>query len=431
MEAAYHVNQIIWAKINGYPWWPAYVNSASDADKYEVVFFGDFSRAILNSSKLKEFEGIAHKIDGKNKTLDAAVRSVERVLAGEATIMEEWAKCNKAPSPKRKLSKRKSIKKADKGALENADELSLCLSQRSKTKYANFLSKMEADAKLELKRYASCNNKLTSSTYNHVLETQLFADDIACVEEQLEGLWMALRGDDFEPDACLASLTELQAKIKACDVRSVFASSIGSLLTSCTNVCRLKASEAGHKRVLDALKAIVREVCEFVIRDGFLMESKVSADYIDCSKRNSILNVFALDVYPSTPADNNNNKLAMDKRLTVDEECAHAADEEETRSPHDALDVDERVQFRVKKKLAKVMYGSAGKTKHNKKVWEELATRVEALVRKSSKALPQYKEKVVCLVKNLENSSAAVCGLMGKGKGANSLEEEVNLLSSN
>lgn len=432
MQATYQVNQTIWAKINGYPWWPAYVNSAAD-DKFEVVFFGDFSRAILHVSKLKDFGEIRHKVDGKNKTLDHAFRSVERVMSGESTIMEEWQKCNKAVTPKRKLSKRKSIKKGEKeDATENADDVSVCLSQRSKTKYQNFLSKMEADAKLELKRYHSVNNKITTSSYNHFIENQLFSDDILVIEEQLEGLWMALRNDEFDAELSFELLKEVHSKILLCDPKSVFKSSVGSLLTSCANVCRLKATEAGHRKVLDLLKPTVRDICEFIIKEGFLMENKVIDDYIDGSKRNSILNVFNLDIASAGRPDNNLNQ--MEKRATPEDSMFKVDEEEETRNPSQVVEVDERVQFRVKKKLAKVMYMNGAKGKLNKKSCEELATKVEKLVRKNAKGLGQYKERVVGLVKNLEKSSQAVCGLMQKSKrerGTSGLEEEVNNLSNN
>lgn len=206
METSYSVNQIVWAKINGYPWWPAYVNTTTESDRFEVVFFGDFSRALLSTNKIKDFGEISHRVDGKNKSLDAAVRSVQRVLDGESTIMEEWQRCNKSTPPKRKLSKKKSAKKAEKTGIDEADEVSLCLSQRSKTKYANFLNKMEADAKLELKRFHSMNNKLTTSSFNPFAESALFNDDIAGVEEQLESLWLALRGQSFDAERCTSTL---------------------------------------------------------------------------------------------------------------------------------------------------------------------------------------------------------------------------------
>lgn len=431
MEATYQVNQIIWAKINGYPWWPAYINAPSDDGQFEVVFFGDFSRAVLSASKIKIYDDIKHKIDGKNKTLDQACKSVERVMTGEATIMDEWQKCNKTTPPKRKLSKKKSIKKTDKDPVEAAEELSLCLSQRSKIKYQNFLTKIEAEVKPEIKRYHSVNNKITTSSYTHFIENQLFSDDIAVIEEQLEGLWLMLRSDTFDPEPVIESIKEIHNKISTCEPKAVFASSIGSLLTTCANVCRIKSSEPGHRQVLDNLKTTVREICEFIIKDGFLMENKVTDEYIDTSKRNSILNVFNLDICSANIPDNNLNQ--MDQKISP-EESMFKIEEEETRNPSDLIDVDERVQFRVKKKLAKVVYMNGAKGKMTKRNCEELATRVEELVRRGSKGLAQYKERVVALVKNLEKNNAAVNGLMMRAKrdkGLSSMEEEVNKLSNN
>ena len=43
MEDDYDLDEIVWAKVNGYPWWPAFVASKSGSNKYEVVFLSDLS----------------------------------------------------------------------------------------------------------------------------------------------------------------------------------------------------------------------------------------------------------------------------------------------------------------------------------------------------------------------------------------------------
>lgn len=431
MEATYQVNQIVWAKINGYPWWPAYVNNSAEEGHFEVVFFGDFSRAILASSKIKVFDDIKHKSDGKNKTLDQAFKSVERVMSGETTIMDEWQKSTKGIPPKQKLSKKKPVKKAEKSQAEPAEDLSLCLSHRSKTKYQNFLTKMDVEFKPELKRYHSVNNKITTSSYTHFIENQFFSDDISTIEEQLEGLWLMLRSDSFSSESCVESIKEISTKVLSSDPKAVFASSVGSLMTTCANVCRIKTSEPGYAQLLELLKATIREICEFIIKDGFLMENKVANEYIDSSKRNSILNVFNLDISSAPIPDNNLNQ--MDKRQSP-EESLFKIEDEETRSPNTVVEVDERIQFRVKKKLAKVIYTNGARGKMTKKSCEELATKIEELVRNNSKKITDYKEKVINLVKNLEKNTQAVNGLIQKGKrdkGHGSMEEEINNLSNN
>ena len=430
METAYQLNQIVWGKVNGYPWWPGFVSTVSDNDQYEVVFFGDFSRAILVLAKIKNFDGIRHKNDGKNKMLDRSFQSAERVVKGESTIMDEWEKCNKPTTPKRKLSRRKSIKKADKPTQDIADDISLCLSHRSKAKYQNFLNKVEKEVKPELKRYHSVNNKITTSSYTHFIENQIFGDEIVGIEEQLEALWLALRSENFVPEPVVETINEVKSKTLNSDPKAVFNSSIGSLLTTCANVCKLKSSEPGFKQLLDLLSPTVLEICEFIIKDGFLMENSVASEYIDRSKRDSILNGINLDICPARLPDN--NLIQMDKRKSADGSL-FKVEEEETRNPNEAVEVDERMRFRVKKKLAKVLYTNGAKGKFSKKSCEELATKIEEFVRNTVKALDEYKEQVVTLVKNLEKNGQAVNSLVQKAKkdkGISSMEEEITHLSS-
>ena len=54
MEQNQLVNEIIWAKLGGYPWWPGYIKSKLK-NKYEVCFFGDFTRAYLLPNKIRPF----------------------------------------------------------------------------------------------------------------------------------------------------------------------------------------------------------------------------------------------------------------------------------------------------------------------------------------------------------------------------------------
>ena len=50
----------MWAKIRGYPWWPATISNVEDADedniKYKVYFFEDTTYSILDETKIAKFE---------------------------------------------------------------------------------------------------------------------------------------------------------------------------------------------------------------------------------------------------------------------------------------------------------------------------------------------------------------------------------------
>ena len=53
---------MVWAKVTGYPWWPAQVaeRSLSELQKYhnkiKVFFFGDNSHAYLSAQKLLKYQ---------------------------------------------------------------------------------------------------------------------------------------------------------------------------------------------------------------------------------------------------------------------------------------------------------------------------------------------------------------------------------------
>ena len=50
------IDEIVWGKVNGYPWWPGYVYSKSVNEVYEILFFGSFDRSIIKRKKVKHFQ---------------------------------------------------------------------------------------------------------------------------------------------------------------------------------------------------------------------------------------------------------------------------------------------------------------------------------------------------------------------------------------
>lgn len=55
----YVVAEVVWAKIRGYPWWPAIVSQVQDDDlddiQFKVNFFGDTTHSFLDESKMVKF----------------------------------------------------------------------------------------------------------------------------------------------------------------------------------------------------------------------------------------------------------------------------------------------------------------------------------------------------------------------------------------
>lgn len=89
MSKSFEKDEIVWAKISGYPFWPAYIQSILGSNQYEVVFFGDFSRAHLQDSKIKRFTEHSERSDKKNKRLQNALRMAQRVHQGKSSILAE------------------------------------------------------------------------------------------------------------------------------------------------------------------------------------------------------------------------------------------------------------------------------------------------------------------------------------------------------
>ena len=63
---------IVWAKIDGFPWWPSYVEVKVNEEKYKVLFLGEKSYQTIKKEKLKEWNenylNFTEKIKKNKKT---------------------------------------------------------------------------------------------------------------------------------------------------------------------------------------------------------------------------------------------------------------------------------------------------------------------------------------------------------------------------
>ena len=72
------VGEVIWAKIRGYPWWPAQITGTNDDNarekKYSISFIGDHTHASLNKKFLEKFEkGLKLYSNTKKKNLSESI----------------------------------------------------------------------------------------------------------------------------------------------------------------------------------------------------------------------------------------------------------------------------------------------------------------------------------------------------------------------
>ena len=429
MESIFQQNQIVWAKINGYPWWPAYVKGSVKSNAYEVVFFGDFSRAILHTSKLRQFDELDAQANSKNKVLSVALRSAEKIISGESTILDEWNKIDKSALAKSQAPAKPTPKKPTKKSQSAQDNESLCLSNASRAKCQELDTKVESEEQTEFKCGNSVHNNITSSTYNHFMDNREPGDELAYIEERLEDLAAALRSDEYKSEAGVRTVHEVTGRATALEPKVVFASNVGVLMSNCITVCRARLPLRPYRLTLELLTDSLAKICDFLIKDGFLMEQQVRADYIDLSKRNSIITEYYPDL--TSPGLFEANISPVSKQR-VEPELALEVTLERAAERDASVEVEARVQFRVKRKLAKMLYREENKEKIKKKLCEELATQLESSIRSKARCIADYKEEVLALVKMLEKSrerfSDVVCGF-ANGKKIDAMINEINKLT--
>jgi hypothetical protein len=85
----YRPNDLVLGQLRGYPWWPGYVMQRESSGDYRVVFFGDFTYAVLNKKKIRPFTPPFRNFDKKNQKLTQAIRCAQRILKKETTVAYE------------------------------------------------------------------------------------------------------------------------------------------------------------------------------------------------------------------------------------------------------------------------------------------------------------------------------------------------------
>lgn len=106
----YEEEDIVFALVSGYPWWPGFVAEKCSKKTYKVTFFGDFSYSELGVKNIKPFSKGLKQADLTKKDLNEAICSAKRVKNGQSTIEEEHKRTQKGSKKSRKtkaISKKK------------------------------------------------------------------------------------------------------------------------------------------------------------------------------------------------------------------------------------------------------------------------------------------------------------------------------------
>lgn len=94
LDKGYKINQVIWGKVSGYPWWPGFIKSIKK-NTYEISFFGDFTRSYLKKSKIKKFNNESIHSKAYSTRLLESIDSAKKVNDGLSTLNEEILKVEK------------------------------------------------------------------------------------------------------------------------------------------------------------------------------------------------------------------------------------------------------------------------------------------------------------------------------------------------
>ena len=90
-SSPFHKDEIVWAKVEGHPWWPAVVaevqQGAPDEEMLVLVnFVGEQSHAKLPLKKVVKYSDLHEQMaKTKKKTLLQAITTADRIERGETT----------------------------------------------------------------------------------------------------------------------------------------------------------------------------------------------------------------------------------------------------------------------------------------------------------------------------------------------------------
>lgn len=137
----YQEEDIVFAMVTGYPWWPGFITERYSKKNYKVTFFGDFSYADLSVKQIKPFTRELKRADPNNRELTEAIQSAKRVFEGQTTIDEEHQRVKESLRKSRKTrpitKKKKGGRRQNKARKSGTQEVERTIRTRARRRLKN------------------------------------------------------------------------------------------------------------------------------------------------------------------------------------------------------------------------------------------------------------------------------------------------------
>lgn len=82
------IGDYVWGKVEGHPWWPGVIRSQRKKH-FEILFFGDFSKAFLEPKDLKPLTDENAEAFSRNPEVKLCLDQALLVQSGQTTIQKE------------------------------------------------------------------------------------------------------------------------------------------------------------------------------------------------------------------------------------------------------------------------------------------------------------------------------------------------------
>lgn len=281
---------------------------------------------------------------------------------------------------------------------------------------------------------ANFANNFSTSIFQKPSITKEDEIAVAKIEDQLQVILTLLCDSQPDLQQILGNLSSLMDDFTRTEpsYELLCAKKVGSSIALITSLCLEKAA---HSDVFHSAYSQIRELILKVKLGIFTRFFELKEDQFDelafSTNLESLLNLnryysgvlghsqkkFYQGVCKKSVINNNSNN--MDKRGLHDREESAANGDSQSVLP----DLEIRVIYRVCKKIAKLIFLNGGKNTIRKQTCEDLATKIEDYIRRNSRSVSDYKQKILALFQKIEKRPEVVQSSFIKNCKGNNLDQ--------